>query len=144
MNGKMRASKKQRNLEPARRTAQTEPREIILAEQQAWSGPLPHPETLQHFDAVIENGAEQIFQQWEREAAHRRESEAKALRSHIRMDATGRIMAFIFAMSALGLAAWFAAIGQSWIAALFGGGTIATVATALVKERPGKRPRISN
>jgi hypothetical protein len=40
--------------------------------------------------------------------------------------------AFAFCMSALALTAWCAAIGQGWIAAVVGGGTIATVAAALV------------
>ena len=140
----MRASKRQRNQEPARQTAEPESHEIVLTAQQAWSGPLPHPETLHQFDAIVETGAERIFKQWEQEAAHRRGHETKALRAHIWMDAMGRIMAFVFAMSTLGLAAWFATIGQSWIAALFGGGTIAAVATALIKERSGNRSKNSN
>jgi uncharacterized membrane protein len=139
----MRASKRRRNLEPARQRAEIETHQIVLAEQQAWSGPLPHPETLQQFDALVENGAERIFQQWEREAAHRRAYEDRALRAHLRLDAVGRAMAFIFAMSTLGLAAWFATIGESWIAALFGGGTIATVATAFI-SRSGKRSKNSD
>lgn len=140
----MRASRKQRNQQPTRQTVDPEPHEIVLTAQQAWSGPLPHPETLHQFDAIVENGAERIFHQWEHEAAHRRTYETKALSAHIWMDAMGRIMAFVFAMSTLGLAAWFATIGQSWIAALFGGGTIAAVATALIKERSGKRSQNSN
>lgn len=48
-------------------------------------------------------------------------------------------------MTTLGLAALFATIGQSWIAALFGGGTIATVATALIyRGRTEKQREISN
>jgi uncharacterized membrane protein len=140
----MRASKKRRNLEPTSRTAEAESRDVVVTEQQAWSGPLPPPERLQQFDAIVENGAERIFQQWEREADHRRAYESKALRAHVRLDAMGRIMAFAFAMSTLGLAAWFATIGQSWLSALFGGGTIAAVTTALVKDHSRKRSRISN
>jgi 2-methylcitrate dehydratase PrpD len=53
-NENMRASKKRKNPEPARQGAEAEAHhQIVLTEQQARSGPLPHPETLQQFDAFV-------------------------------------------------------------------------------------------
>ncbi|MBX9844174.1 MAG: DUF2335 domain-containing protein [Xanthobacteraceae bacterium] len=42
----------------------------------SWSGPLPHPATLQAFDEVVRGGAERIFRQFEIEAEHRRNLES--------------------------------------------------------------------
>jgi uncharacterized membrane protein len=113
------------------------PSEAIV--QVGWAGPLPDPRSLAAAQ-LVENGAERTVRQWEIEADHRRRQETASLRATFRADMVGRITAFIFCMSALALTAWCAAIGQGWIAAVVGGGTIATVAAALVyKGHVGQR-----
>jgi uncharacterized membrane protein len=48
-----------------------------------WQGPLPPPDALQKFDAIVENGAERVFRMAEVEQQHRIESERAALQSNI-------------------------------------------------------------
>ena len=116
-------------------------RRTLVTVRSDWVGPLPSPEDIERFNRVVENGGARIFAEWEAEARHRREYESRALDAYIKLSRLGRITAFAFAMSALGVAAYCASIGQEWAATVIGGGTIASVVAALVAEgRRGGEP----
>ena len=96
---------------------------LVSVEHSEWSGQLPPPEVVAQFDAVVENGAERIFVEWETEAQHRRSME-----TFERMASRG--VAFVFSVLALGTAAYCASVGLSWPATAIGGGTVAAVVWA--------------
>jgi uncharacterized membrane protein len=106
-----------------------------MAEQTLWSGPLPPPQTLEEFRQLVPDAPERIFRQWEEESNHRRKYEDTALKASIRSDRRGQIAAAIFAVGALVLTAVCVVYNQPWIAAILGGGTIASVVTAFLYER---------
>lgn len=56
---------------------QIQPQRQIISQQ--WSGPLPPPAALEHFNEIIPNGAERIMAMIEREQAHRIEHDTSAL-----------------------------------------------------------------
>jgi uncharacterized membrane protein len=139
----MRASKRARNnpLASPKNAEGASDTNVTKVEHASWAGPLPPPAILEQFNQIVENGAERIFSQWELETAHPRAYEASALRGSMWLDGIGRVTAFTFAMAALVVTAWAAWIGQSWVATVLGGGTIAAVAAALVYR--GKTERHS-
>lgn len=94
---------------------------------------MPPPAALEQFNAVVENGAERIFAAWEKETEHRHNLEKSDLRWSIFEGVFGKALAFIFVIAALALAAYCAAIGATWLSALFGGGVITAVVWAFVK-----------
>jgi uncharacterized membrane protein len=49
----------------------------------AWSGPLPPPAALEHFDRIIEGGASRILAMAEREQTHRIDTEKNAISAEI-------------------------------------------------------------
>jgi uncharacterized membrane protein len=55
----------------------------VLAQSQQWSGPLPPPAALQHFNEIIPNGAERIMKMVEEEQAHRVSYESALLAATI-------------------------------------------------------------
>jgi uncharacterized membrane protein len=130
----MRASKRARNNDRSlSRVTENRPEASeVKLEHVSWAGPLPPPSVVEQFDHLVENGAERIFRQWELETDHRRKYEALALRGSLWLDGIGRVTAFIFAMAALLVTGWAANIGEPWVAAVLGGGTIAAVVAALV------------
>src|SRR5690349_11244724 len=88
-------SKTRRNA-PARRdqatnsqAARIEMRQV----QQHWSGPLPDPDTLAAFDHIVPGGAARIFDQFEREADHRRALEKKQANFVVRDTHIGQALA---------------------------------------------------
>lgn len=56
---------------------------------QQWSGPLPPPAALEHFNQIIPNGAERIMAMVEREQAHRISEESSILKATIKDTARG-------------------------------------------------------
>ncbi|MEP3525586.1 MAG: DUF2335 domain-containing protein [Hyphomicrobiales bacterium] len=106
-----------------------------VAISKSWSGPLPHPETLAEFDRVIPNGAERIVNAWEKETAHRHKIDRKELNVYAIETILGKLAALIFVLAALGVATFATYIGQPWVAAVLGMGTISSVVWALVTIR---------
>lgn len=53
-----------------------------------WQGPLPPPESLNQFNAIVDDGAERIFRMAELEQQHRIDSERAALDQNIKASQT--------------------------------------------------------
>ncbi|MCS6785429.1 MAG: DUF2335 domain-containing protein [Thiobacillaceae bacterium] len=87
-----------------------------------WLGPLPPPEALQKFDAIVERGAERIFRMAEAEQQHRLQNERDALASNIEaaraeMAAarTGLWLGALVSMMSIAAAVWTVHLGAHWI-----------------------------
>lgn len=123
----------------ARKTSNKPPaeqkRQAEAVHVRQWVGPLPSPGDLSAFDAVVENGAERIVQQWERETSHRHKIERRELWLYAVNSVLGRVFAFVFVMGALATSAYMASIGAHVAASLIGGGTLAGVAWAFKETR---------
>lgn len=81
----------------------------ILAQQ--WSGPLPPPAALEHFNTIIHNGAERIMAMVEIEQAHRLESEAKVLNARITDTRRGTWIGGVLIALSIAAAVYTAFIG---------------------------------
>ena len=105
---------------------------IVRAE---WSGPLPPPSVLREFDLLVPNGAQRIFDQFEREATHRRELENKQLHFTIRNSLIGQLLAGIYAVCAFGVTGYAIYAHADWLAAILGGGTIVGGIVAFLRQK---------
>lgn len=66
----------------------------LVTREERYSGPLPHPNLLRAFNDIIPNGAERIMQDYETQAAHRRELESLVIKSDIRRADMGLYLGF--------------------------------------------------
>jgi len=111
----------------------TDGRETRVSQLINWQGPLPPPQALEDYDRVVKNGAERVFKQFEKEGNHRRDMEHLHLNAQIRDLMIGKIFAFIFVMSIVGMGVY--AVSQQ--ASVVGGavvfGALASVVWAFVK-----------
>lgn len=107
-------------------------RQIIAS---GYSGPLPAPSDLREFDAIVPNGAERIFRQWEIESQHQREAEKVSIVARNDLDRLGRILGFPFSMAALATTVLLAWLGHPTVAGVIGGATMVSVALALIVGR---------
>ncbi len=105
--------------------------EIIAA---GWSGPLPPPAVLDEFNRIVPGCAERIFAQFEAEGAHRRELERRKSKFLVRDVHIGQILAGLFALSGLGVAALAIVYDKPWAATIIGGGTIAPIVYAFLRQ----------
>jgi uncharacterized membrane protein len=95
-----------------------------------WNAPIPPPEILQGYNAVIPDGAERLFKQFEVEASARREYMRRGQTHNLIVALSGRGAALIFALSALAVSAFALQLGHPWAASIIGGTTIAMVVAA--------------
>ncbi len=73
-----------------------------LRSLQYYSGPLPHPEVLEHYNRVLPNGAERIFAQFEAQANHRQKLESRVVNSNAFVQIFGAVSALLLGLLALG------------------------------------------
>jgi len=78
------------------------PQQQVQVTQVHWSGPLPTPQALQHFEQVIPGGASRILSMAEQEQAHRIASQAKALEAQIADNKRGQWLGAIIGVIAVG------------------------------------------
>lgn len=105
-----------------------------------WKAPLPPPETLEHFNDIVPNGAERIFQQWEGETKHRQELERGELRIFGWNALLGRIFAFLFVLLAMGVIVYAIYMNAQWLAGILGVGLIGSVVTAFIRTHRDPPP----
>lgn len=91
---------------------------------------MPPPDIVRGYNEVVDNGGERLFRQFELEAEHRRNMQWRGQTFSFMVALSGRICAIIFSLAFLGVAAFALSMSQPWVAAAFGGGSIALVVGA--------------
>jgi len=110
-----------------------------------YSGPVPPPEMLEKYNAIVPNGAERIFVMAENQSAHRQDIEKKVINSDIINARLGVIFAFIIAMTCIASAVLSAFHGYSTFGGFLGtGGLIGLVATFIYGTKSRKEERQRN
>lgn len=92
---------------PSRMQPPNQPRgntSVLFEKQSLFIGPLPSPETVEEYAALIPDAPERLFGMWERQAAHRQKIEN---RSSI-IEAIMRIIGQFGALGIVGGAGWLA------------------------------------
>ncbi|NJO53846.1 MAG: DUF2335 domain-containing protein [Bacteroidales bacterium] len=107
-----------------------------------FSGPLPPPSMLAGYDAVVPGSAERLLKMAEESLQHAHAMDRELVAHQNRTLAceqtyrmSGLILGFLAVIAVLALAGIFAWLGYPWLAAAFGGVTVAAVATAFVRGR---------
>lgn len=100
----------------------------VHAVAEYYSGPLPHPEHLEHFDRVLPGAADRILTMAEREQSHRHTWEQRELRSSILTERMGLFGGVLVAIGLIVGAVVCAVYGQTVI----GGALVAASAVSMV------------
>jgi len=115
----------------------------ILAQQirevSTFSGPLPPPEILEHYNRIIPNSADRLLKIVELQSEHRRTCEAKGLDAGISIAKRGQILAFVLSLVGFGTAILCAYLDQPVPSTVIGGGTLIGLASLFIKGRTHKR-----
>jgi uncharacterized membrane protein len=103
--------------------------ELVVREgaMEAYSGPLPPPEILARFDAVVPGAAERILKMAEEQAAHRKDLERKLVESDIERSKWGQALGFLIAIAGLAASAAIAIYGSAVAGSILGVGTLASL-----------------
>jgi len=107
-------------------------REVLGIVRHEFSGPLPAPEMLEHYDKVITNGAERIMSMAEEQGKHRRELEKNVIERDSRNSTLGVVFAFILGLSTIVAGTCVAISGHSWPGALLGSAGLVGLTTVFI------------
>lgn len=83
-----------------------------IESQQLFSGPLPPPQLLDHYNKIVPGSAETIISIWQGQVRHRQELETKAISADIKQSYYGATLGFVIAMFAIGAGTFLAYIGR--------------------------------
>jgi uncharacterized membrane protein len=103
------------------------------------SGPLPAPEVLADYDAVVPGAAKIIISQFTKQSDHRMGLESTALKWEIIRANAGLIMGGIVALAFLGVAAFLIYNDHDWAGAALGTVDLASIAAIFVIGTSGQR-----
>jgi uncharacterized membrane protein len=107
-----------------------------IVSSQQWSGPLPPPAALEHFNHIIPNGAERIVGMVEREQEHRMECEKMGLKAAIRDGWRGHILGGVTVIAAIAGAVFTSYIGaHPSVSVALVGLPVATIIVAFVRRK---------
>jgi uncharacterized membrane protein len=105
-------------------------------------GPLPDPETLSEYSAIIPNGAERIMQMAEKQLDHRMKMENKVVRGQMLQSNIGQILAFLIGIAALSASTYCIVNGYEWSGSILGIGGLTGLVTAFIKGRSSQEKNL--
>jgi uncharacterized membrane protein len=123
-------------------------RSLVVTMHKTHIGPLPDPETLAQYSAIIPNGAERIMLMAEKQLNHRMKIENKVVGGQMLQSNIGQILAFLIGIAALAASTYCIVSGYEWSGSILGIGGLTGLVTAFIKGRSKqeksleeKRPR---
>ncbi len=116
---------------------QTSPQNTTAIQQttEHFSGPIPRPDILRHYNEIVPGAAERILKMAEEDARHQRDIEMAALDAAKTESARGQHYGFLIGLSALittGIALY---LGYDKVAMVLGGTTVVGLVTVFVTGR---------
>jgi uncharacterized membrane protein len=118
--------------------------QVVQAE---FSGPLPPPSMLAHYNDIIVDGADRMMGLVERQSAHRIEMEKLAAerelelsRSRAKLATTGQQSGLAITLVIVASTVWLAANGHTVVASVLGSTSLCTVAAIFAIGRRSEKP----
>jgi len=92
----------------------------LVAKREMFQGPLPHPSTLEAYNKIEPTASERIFNEFEENSAHIRETEKMMLNATVSEAKRGQWMAFVITIVLIALTSYLLYLDKN-IAAFFSG-----------------------
>lgn len=106
---------------------------LVVTMHKTQTGPLPDPETLSEYSAIIPNGADRIMQMAEKQLEHRIKMESMVVNSKIMQSNLGQILAFLIGIAALSASTYCIVTDHEWAGSILGIGGLTSLVTAFIK-----------
>lgn len=87
--------------------------EVKLVHQEAYQGPLPHPDLLVKYEEIIPGSAERILSMAEKEQQHRHQLENEVIKKEIAQKGRGLYFGFTLALLIIVVGAYLLVIDKS-------------------------------
>lgn len=119
----------------AKLDARAESQQITQRRIEQFSGPIPSPDILERYNAIVPDAAERILKMAESDASHQREIELTALNTQRRERRLGQIFGFTIGVVALSVSALALVKGSAVAASVIGGTTVVGLVAVFVTGR---------
>jgi uncharacterized membrane protein len=103
--------------------------------RETFSGPIPHPTTLEEYEKIVPGAAERIIAMAESDMEHQQEMDREALRIAESQVKRGQVSAFWLTIIAFGVCIFALMTGSEIAASVIAGTTIVALVTAFVVGR---------
>lgn len=113
-------------------------------EQSFHSGPIPSPDTLEKYNAIIPNGADRIMRMAEKQQDHRIELEKTSITEHLLQSKRGQVFGLIIGMAAIIAGSSCILMGHEWPGAVIGTGGITGLVSVFVYGKQQQKKSINN
>lgn len=108
---------------------------LVITMHKTHTGPLPAPETLAEYSAIIPNGAERIMLMAEKQLEHRMKMENKVIGGQMLQSNIGQFLAFFIGLAALVASTYCIVLDHEWAGSILGIGGLTGLVTAFIKGR---------
>lgn len=88
-------------------------RQVVRQETVQFSGPLPPPAMIEHYEKILPGAAERIFKMAEDQSSHRKQLESKVIDTDSTNSRRGLIFGFLIGLVALGVSVLLVYLGNS-------------------------------
>ena len=111
----------------------------IVRQETRFSGPIPPPQDLKHYDDIVPGAAKIIIEMADRQAKHRQELEKKVINSDVKNSSKGLIFGLIIGVVGMLSGVYVIYLGHVLSGTFIGGGTIASLVSTFVYGSRGRR-----
>lgn len=112
---------------------------VQMLQQELFTGPLPHPDSLRGYEEVLPGAAERILTMAEEQGRHRRHLETVVVVGNSRRSSLGLWLGFVVAVLFLAAAVVLIFRGHDWAGSVVGGVDIVGLVAVFVVGRVDQR-----
>lgn len=121
---------------------------VLIQVTRTHTGPIPSPDALAQYGAVLESAPDRILRMAEKQSDHRMELEKSTIRRQLNQSGVGQVLAFLVSIGCIGASSWLAYEGHDAVAGVIGGTTVVGLVSVFIygkvaqqkdlKEKAGK------
>ena len=108
---------------------------VVAAQASRFSGPLPPPDALEHYERIHQGFAERIVSMAEREQSHRHSIEGTALSGSVAAEKRGQVFAFLICTAVVIGSIGLIALGHEVPGLILAGSTLVGLAYVFITGR---------
>lgn len=113
--------------------------EAVCVKAEFFSGPLPPPQIIKGYDAIVPGSANIIIDSFVQQSEHRRNIETQVTTSEIKRAERGQNYAFIIVLLLIIAAGYGIYKGHTWVAVIFGGPAIIQIVSMFISGKSLKK-----
>ena len=115
------------------------PHARVMASSYQFMGPIPSPQVLAHYEAVIPGLADRLINRFEKQSDHRMTMESSVTKSDAQRANGGLIAGFIIAFVTITSSTYCIMHGHEWSGTILGSGTLASLVGTFVYGSNSRR-----